>query len=308
MSRVHSWKEIPQYPVITGVALIAAGLTLAWWTGSNISALFANAEIRRGQVWRLFTSIFLHTDILHLVFNIYWLWILGTTVERLYGHFKTILLIVLLALGSGSLEFALAQGGVGLSGVGYGLFGFLYVLSQRDDRFKDALDKRTVNLFVGWFFLCIFLTVTHVFNVGNVAHGAGAILGLLLGYAITNPQRRKFFVAASAALVLLGLVGSTFARPYINLSSQGGYEEGKWGYDALIAGRNREALRWLQAAVRYQPKVSSYWFDLGIAYDRLNNHSAAMPCYERAYELEPNDSNYAEAAGKANANTPAGGR
>lgn len=298
MPSVPNWKEIPKYPVITGIAILAVGVTTAWWTGTNISILFENAEIRRGQVWRFVTSVLPHLDILHLAFNLYWLWVLGTTIERVYGHLRTFLLILLFAVGSSSFDFAFAQGGVGLSGVGYGLFGLLYVLSKRDERFKESLDKRTVNLFVGWFFICIFTTVTHVFNVANVAHASGALLGLLLGYAIVLPARRTLIAGGITALVLFGLCGATLARPLINLSSQGGYEEGKWGYDALIANRNQEAVRWYRDAIRYQPKVPSFWFNLGIAYQRLNAQQAASSAYQRAYELEPVNPKYAEAAGK----------
>jgi len=105
-------------------------------------------------------------------------------------------------------------------------------------------------------------------------------------------------VGSIAVLMLFGLCGSTFARPAINFSSQGGYEEAKWGYDALIADRNQEAVRWLRDAVKYQPKVASFWFNLGIAYQRLDNQTAAVIAYQRAHELEPTDPKYAEAAGK----------
>lgn len=298
VSAVPSWREIPKYPAITCIALLSIGVTIALWTGTDISLLFENAEIRRGQLWRFATNIFPHRDILHLAFNLYWLWILGTTVERVYGHLRTILLIALLAVGSGSLDFAFAQGGVGLSGVGYGLFGLLYVLSDRDARFRSSLDMRTVNLFVGWFFICIFTTLTHVFVVANVAHAAGAVLGLLLGYAIVLPGRRALTVTAIAVLIPFGFCGSTFLRPYINFSSQGGYEGAKWGYDDLMANQNQEAVRWLRDAVRYQPKASVFWFNLGIAYQRLNNQAAASAAYQRAYELEPTSPAYAEAAGK----------
>jgi len=117
MPSVPRWKEIPNYPVISGIAVLAIGVTIAWWAGTNISPLFENAEIRRGQLWRFTTSVLPHLDILHLAFNLYWLWMLGTTVERIYGHFRTALLILLFAIGSSSLDFAFAQGGVGLSGV-----------------------------------------------------------------------------------------------------------------------------------------------------------------------------------------------
>ncbi len=105
------WKEIPDYPVIIGIAALATAVTIAWWTGTNISSLFESAEIRRGQLWRFATSVLPHLDILHLAFNLYWLLLLGTTVERVYGHFRTLLLILLLAIGSGAFDFAFARGG-----------------------------------------------------------------------------------------------------------------------------------------------------------------------------------------------------
>ena len=71
MSRVPRWKEIPQYPVISVIAFLAVAVSIAWWTGRSVSPFFETAEIRRGQVWRLATSVSLHLDILHLAFNLY---------------------------------------------------------------------------------------------------------------------------------------------------------------------------------------------------------------------------------------------
>ncbi len=288
-------KEFPQYPVIAGTAILAIAVTIAWWSKVNVSPLFETAMIRRGELWRLITGIFPHVDILHLAFNIYWLWVFGTLFEQVYGHLGTAALIGLFALGSGSLEFAFALGGVGLSGVVYGLFGLLWVLSRRDDRFRDAVDKNTVQLFVAWFFFCIAMTAMHISPVGNIAHGSGAVLGLLTATAITLPRRRILTAASIGVILLFGLWGSTLGRPWINLSGKAGYEEGKWGYDALVANRNQEAVRWSGDAVIYQPKLPVYWFNLGIAYQRLGNKTAAQAAYQRAHQLEPNEAKYSAA-------------
>ncbi len=298
MQKVPGWREIPRCPVVIGIALLAIAVTIAWWSGVNIAPLFENAEIRRGQLWRFITNVLPHLDILHLAFNLYWLWVLGTTIERVYGHLRTFLLMLLFAIGSSSWDFALAQGGVGLSGVGYGLFGLVYVLSEHDERFKDSLDKRTVNLFVGWFFICVLTTLAHIFDVANVAHAAGGVFGALLGYALVLPRRRTLMAWAIGVLMLLGVFGSTFGRPFINFSRYGGYEEALWGYNALIANRNQEAIRWYRDAVRYQPKVASFWFNLGIAYQRSKKDDAALLAYQRAFQLEPSTPEYAAAAGK----------
>jgi membrane associated rhomboid family serine protease/tetratricopeptide (TPR) repeat protein len=280
-----SLKESARYPVVAGTALLAIGVTLAWWAKIDVSPLFESAMIRRGELWRLVTSIFPHAGILHLAFNIYWLWVFGTLVEEIFGHLKTAALILLFAVGSGAWEFALASGGVGLSGVGYGLFGLIWMLSRHDERFKDAIDARTVQLFVGWFFFCIVATVTNTMPVANIAHGTGAVLGILAGLAITLPDNHGPITAGLCAVLFLGLWGATLGRPRINLSGKAGYEEAKWGYDALIAKRNREAIRWFRDAVIYQPKMAEYWNDLGISYQQSGNLREAFADYRKAAEM-----------------------
>lgn len=296
MPQTPRWTEIPNYPVIVGVGLLATAVTLAWWAGADISPLFASGYIRRGQFWRLFTAIFPHLDILHLAFNLYWLWIFGTIIERIFGHTKTALLILLFAVGSSSLDFAFDRGGVGLSGAGYGLFGLLWVLSSRDERFQNVIDQRTVKLFVGWFFLCIVTTIAGAYPVANVAHGAGAILGILTGYALTLPSHRFQISAAIVVIFAFGIWGDTFGRPMINFSKNVGYEEGKWGYDALIAGHNSEAVKWFRDAVKFRPKEPTYWYNLGIAYQRVSNLPAATAAYRQAHQLDPDNSDYTKAS------------
>jgi membrane associated rhomboid family serine protease len=295
MSPAPKWTEFSQYPVIAGAAVLAAAVTIAWWSKVDVSPLFETAMIRRGELWRLITGIFPHANILHLAFNIYWLWVFGTVVERVYGHVTTAALIALFALGSGSMEFGFAQGGVGLSGVVYGLFGLLWVLSRYDNRFRDSIDQKTVQLFLVWFAFCIAMTAIHVFAVANIAHGAGAVLGILIATAIVLPQRRILIATSIGIILLFGIWGSTLGRPRINLSGQGGYEEAKWGYDALVADRDQEAARWLGDAVLYQPNLPGYWFDLGIAYERIGKRSAAQAAYQKAHQLEPNEAKYSEA-------------
>lgn len=282
MLQPPKWTEFPRYPVVAGTAVLAIGVTLAWWAKVDISPLLDTPMIRRGELWRLVTSILPHGGILHLLFNVYWLWVFGALVERVHGHFKAAALILLFAIGSNAMEFAFAQGGIGLSGVGYGLFGLLWILSSRDERFRDAVDKQTIQLFVGWFFFCIVATLANFMRIANIAHGAGAVLGILTGYAVAAPHRRVLFVPAVAATVSFGLWAATLGRPLVNFSPTGGLEEARWGYEALVANRNQEAVRWFRDATAYQPKNAEFWYDLGIAYQRLDNQSAALAAYSKA--------------------------
>jgi hypothetical protein len=190
------------------------------------------------------------------------------------------------------MGICLARGGIGLSGVGYGLFGLLWVLSRRDERFRDAIDARTVQLFVGWFFFCIAATLSNVMPVANIAHGTGAVLGILAGLAIALPDHRGPIATGLGAILFLGLWGATLGRPRINLSGKAGYEEAKWGYDALLAHRNQEAVRWYRDAVTYQPKIPEYWYDMGFAYQGLGDLRAAVGAYRRAADLGAANAQY----------------
>jgi membrane associated rhomboid family serine protease len=287
-----SIREFPRYPVVAGTAMLAVGVTLAWWAKVDISPLFANAMIRRGELWRLLTSILPHAGVLHFVFNIYWLWIFGTLIEETFGHLKTAVLILLFAVGSSAWEFGLGIGGVGLSGVGYGLFGLIWMLSRYDKRFQDAIDRRTVQLFIGWFFFCIIATVTNIMPVANVAHGTGAILGILTGLTIARPDYRPPFAVGLGGTLFLGLWSATLGRPRVNLSGKGGYEEARWGYEDLLAHRNQQAVRWFHDAVVYQPKVPAFWYDLGIALERSDKYRESIDDFRKAAELGDADAQY----------------
>ena len=151
-----------------------------------------------------------------------------------------------------------------------------------------------MKLFIGWFFLCIFTTLSGAYPVANVAHGAGAILGILTGYALTLPKYRLQISAAIFALLVFGIWGDTLGRPIINLSKKVGYEEGKWGYDALMASHNDEAIKWLRDGVKFRPKEPTYWYNLGIAYQRVGNLPAATAAYQKAHELEPKNPDYSK--------------
>ena len=50
-----------------------------------IAPLVMDCRAWKGQPWRLVTSALPHVDLLHLAFNLYWLWAFGTTVEGVFG-------------------------------------------------------------------------------------------------------------------------------------------------------------------------------------------------------------------------------
>ncbi len=138
------------------------------------SRLFA--EVLRGEVWRLVTPMFLHFDILHLIFNMLWLGSLGGQVERRHGPVRFLVLVGMWSALSNSCQLLLTREPLfgGMSGVNFALFCYLWLRARYDPSSHFEMSAGTVVLMLGWFFLCL------TGWVGRIANGAH-IGGLLAG-------------------------------------------------------------------------------------------------------------------------------
>jgi GlpG protein len=141
------------------------------------------AAIERGEVWRLITPIFLHFGILHLVFNMFWLYDLGGLIELRKGHWQLALLVLVSGVLSNFGEFAWSSfqnpNFGGMSGVIYALFGYVWMHGRHDPEGGMYLRPNTVLFMLGWFVYCWF----GFMPVANVAHTVGLVVGVVVGVA-----------------------------------------------------------------------------------------------------------------------------
>ena len=283
-------KLFNRFPVTGVTCLLAVVASLAWWSGGDIAPLTVNYQVWSGQFWRPLTTTFPHVNMVHLAFNLYWTWRFGSRIEQVYGPFRTAGLYALLAVGSSLAEYDFGGQGVGLSGVGYGLFGFLWVLSRCDQRFAGTVDNQTVVLFIGWFFLCVVLTVKEVMPIGNIAHAAGGLLGMLTGWVVSGRNSRNPWLCGAVGVTILALLvaGGTVARPFVNFTEFAGYEYGQRGYTALKDGHYENAAKYLRLALD-RHAVSGNWYNLGIAYQELERWDEAAAAYRAACALARDD-------------------
>ena len=167
----------------------------------------------------------------------------------------------------------------------------LWVLSKRDSRFRDAVDRQTVQLMVGCFFLCIVLTVTDVLRVANVAHGAGCALGALLGWTISarDVAKRLGRVAVVAAVSLTCIAAGILVR-HASFNREMAMDLAYLAYQALEKGDNQEAIVLSKKAIAIDPNQFGTWQNLGVAYHRLGQATEAREALERAAKLRPSDS------------------
>lgn len=147
-------------------------------------------EIRAGQIWRLFTPMLIHFGVMHIIFNMLWLKDLGTMVERLQGGRFLLVFILVTSIISNLCQFAVKGPGFGgMSGVIFGLFGYIWMKGKFDFKSGYSMDTMTVYLMIAWFFFCF----TGMLPIANGAHTGGLLTGLAWGYisALRNQPSRR---------------------------------------------------------------------------------------------------------------------
>lgn len=151
------------------------------------SLLFATpAELRAGHLWALWTSAFLHGDLVHLGFNGFWLWDLGRRLEAEWGGVRWLAFSVAGAVVSSLAQLAWSGGmGIGYSGVVYALAGFAYAAPPRRFLASHLLVRQNWALLVGWAAICVAFEVAGTWNVANGAHLGGLAFGWLVGRSVT---------------------------------------------------------------------------------------------------------------------------
>jgi len=147
-----------------------------WW-----ERLIFAPEVRAGEVWRLVTPIFLHFSLVHILFNMMWMADLGSMIERRVSTWLLLRLVLGLAIGSNLVQYAVTGHPAfgGMSGVVYGLVGYIWMRGKFDPACGLFLNKQTVVMSLIWFVVCL---VGLIPNVANGAHGGGLILGMAWGW------------------------------------------------------------------------------------------------------------------------------
>lgn len=137
-----------------------------------------------GEYYRLFTSIFLHFDIRHLLNNMLVLFVLGEKLENCLGHVKYLLFYILCGIGANliSLQFYLKSGelftmSAGASGAIFGVIGgLIWIVYRNRGRIGDMNSRQLVLMAI----LSLYLGFTST-GVNNAAHVGGLAIGIILG-------------------------------------------------------------------------------------------------------------------------------
>jgi membrane associated rhomboid family serine protease len=154
--------------------------------------------VAAGDWWRLITSAFLHANLLHIGFNMYFLWFIGSAVETALGRgrFLAVYLISGLAGSAGALVFTPLSPTVGASGALFGILGVALVLERQRNYVLggSALGLVVINLVLSF----------SLSNISVGGHIGGLIGGILCALVLSRFGRGH---AAYSRIGLWGIAG-----------------------------------------------------------------------------------------------------
>lgn len=138
---------------------------------------------QNNQWWRLLGPAFIHFSMLHFVFNLLWWCMLGGRIEHKLGSSFLILLFVITAVVSNLAQLIAAGPNFGgLSGVVYGVLGFVWIIGWLRPSWGINLPKPVIGFMLLWLVLG-YVDILWV-SMANAAHTAGLISGCIIAWML----------------------------------------------------------------------------------------------------------------------------
>lgn len=184
--------QMPGFPWVT-YSLLA--LTVLFYVFQQVLArmygfdlLFSllakiNDRILAGEFWRLFTPALLHDSLIHLMFNMYALSILGRQIEPFYGKWRFLLLYVIGALGGNVLSFVLSS--YNSLGASTAIFGLLAAEAVFIWQNREIFGKQSRGILMNLVFVLVlnlFIGISPGSNIDNWGHLGGLLAGFFFAF------------------------------------------------------------------------------------------------------------------------------
>jgi membrane associated rhomboid family serine protease len=290
-NRPQGEEAVPGPPILTWLlCLLCILFTLAhhttfqrpgslWYEMGQVGRLPA-AAVWSGRYEQLFLTVFVHgtpqnlpLTLLHLGFNLLWLFRLGAIMESTLHPVATALFFLASAVVASGCELAARSYlSVGASGVVYAIFGLLWAGRSRHKEWQEIATPANLAVFVGWGLFCIFLTWIGWFNVANAAHFGGLLFGIAVGWVMIARIRTflgRLLLTGTVVITLVALLWMPWSRDWT-----------AWkGLDEASKGRYDRALSWLQKSLRQGHEPASIMTALNSIYGaeiaRHNPYGAA---------------------------------
>lgn len=190
----------------------------------SLMGVFNTVLVSEGQLWLLITSNFVHFDLIHFLFNMYALVVLGRYVVQFYGSKQTFIIYMFGGLVASLFTYFGSLIGdeisaLGASGSVYAMLGILVAGSVKKDSFGNSelpIDPR------GFYpTLALAVLISLMPQVGLLAHLGGFVAGIgfsyvfvPLGKVMTVESHKRVDLLYTSSLLVLGIASAAF---FLNL-------------------------------------------------------------------------------------------
>ena len=185
-------------PLVTYLIIAATVVTTvtAWSaiSGDQLGPVYAWLELNKaavasGEYWRLFTVTLVHAPpdfgYIHLLTNMYALYLVGPIVEQIYGWPRLLLMYVASAAAGSTASFLFTpESSVGASGAIFGLFGVVFAVSRTHHPMLDRRSRSLIRQVGTLIVLNLVLGFSLAGTIDNAAHIGGLLAGLWLGFLL----------------------------------------------------------------------------------------------------------------------------
>lgn len=272
---------------ITGaIALLSIVASFSFWEGIEPARSLLPDSLQT-KPWQLFSATVLHSDGIHLGFNLCWFVLLGSWVEDAFGSWRTLFLFGWLKVAASAVQIWFDVDGIGLSGIVYGLFGMLIVIGRKDRRFRGLMTISTLALIVSS--ISLDLASSRMPDVAIAAHIGGFAFGLLLGIAITiRGWFRSYFIGfllfTWTAALSIAMIWPASRPDFVAFQ----------GYHELNNEKFEAAAQLFEKALTIDKNQPHWWRELAYAYVQLNRATDAAEALRCALALKSRDKRYLE--------------
>ena len=198
----------PKKPVITYALIIINILVfiLSVFNDNILSQFAVNRDmiVLADQYYRLITGMFLHAGVLHLLFNMYSLYVIGMQLESFLGKAKYLAVYMLSGLGASMLSIFFSNSfSVGASGAIFGLMGALLYFGYHYRVYLDSVVKSQI---IPLIVLNLILGFT-LSGIDNWAHIGGLVSGVLATMAVGVKYKSTKFEMINGIILYLIYIG-----------------------------------------------------------------------------------------------------
>jgi membrane associated rhomboid family serine protease/tetratricopeptide (TPR) repeat protein len=288
------YRPVATYVLIALNLLVFALMTLAGGSTKPEVLLDFGASygpyFRQGEYWRLVMPMFLHIGLLHLLINMYALYLLGRILEHVYGYGRFALLYVGSGMFSSYLSMAVGPHvAAGASGAIFGIAGAMLVAGFLH---RASIPRRLRRVFGGGILLMVVLNLLFGYfvpGIDNWGHVGGLFGGMVLGGLIRPPQQDLSTQTAEEApsqpvviipILIVALAMAATTNNYRNSRVVTGLlQEGN-----RLRGNNQpdKAIERFQEAARRAPRDARPHEELGLLYLQQRRADDAVREFETA--------------------------